>query len=181
MARFVALLRGVNVGRAKRVPMADFRALLATLGHSHIHTLLNSGNAIFESSSRSTTAHAARIQAAIAETLGIDVPVIVKSAQEIAAIESGNKLVPIATDASRLLVAFTGEPKALEGLAALSALVNAPEQLHLGKHALYLWCANGILESKAAAALLGKLGRAATSRNWATVLKIAALLRQNAA
>ena len=102
-----------------------------------------------------------------------------RSAAEIAAIESGNALASIAVDPSRLLVAFTGSPDALQGLGALSELVHAPERLHLGEHAAYLWCASGILESKAGAALLGKVGRAATTRNWATVLKIASVLRQN--
>jgi uncharacterized protein (DUF1697 family) len=45
MPRFVALLRGVNVGKAKRVPMAQLRAWLAELGYSGVATLLNSGNA----------------------------------------------------------------------------------------------------------------------------------------
>ena len=181
MARFVALLRGVNIGPNKRVPMAGLRALMLTLGYTGTGTLLNSGNVVFESSTRSTAAHATRIQAAIAETLGVVAPVIVKSAKEIAAIEAGNKLATVAADPSRLLVAFTPEANDLQGLATLSALVQPPEQLHLGEHAAYLWCANGILQSKAGEALLGKLGRAATTRNWATVLKISALLRQNAA
>ena len=56
-----------------------------------------------------------------------------------------------------------------------------PERLHLGEHAVYLWCHNGILQSKAGSALLGKLGQAATTRNWATVLKIRAMLGETAA
>ena len=179
MTRFVALLRGVNVGSAKRVPMADLRALLSGLGYTRVLTLLNSGNAVFDSPGRSTTAHAHRIHTAIAEALGVDVPVIVKSAREIAAIESGNALASVAIDPSRLLVAFTSSQDALQGLGMLSELVRAPERLHLDEHAAYLWCASGILESKAGAALLGKAGRAATTRNWATVLKIASVLRQN--
>jgi uncharacterized protein (DUF1697 family) len=51
-----------------------------------------------------------------------------------------------------------------------------PEQFHVGRHAAYLHCAGGILESKAGSALLGKLGREVTTRNWATVLKLKALL-----
>ena len=74
-------------------------------------------------------------------------------------------------------MAFTREPKALRELEALSALVNQPEQLLLGEHAAYLWCPDGFLASKAAAALLGKAGRAVTTRNWATVLRINALLK----
>jgi uncharacterized protein (DUF1697 family) len=177
MTRFVALLRGVNVGGAKRVPMADLRALLEAQGHAGVRTLLNSGNAVFESTGRSTAAHARRLQAGIADTMGVEVPVIVKSAKEFETIVAGNALAASATDPSRLLVAFTADSDALEGLAALKALVVAPERLLAGRHAVYLWCPGGILASRAAEALLGKAGRAATTRNWATVLKIAELLR----
>ena len=58
----------------------------------------------------------------------------------------------------------------------LEALVAPPEGFAVGKHAAYLHCASGILESKAAEALLGKAGRAATTRNWATTLKIHAIV-----
>jgi uncharacterized protein (DUF1697 family) len=176
MPQFIALLRGINVGKAKRVPMAELRLSLEALGHMHVQTLLNSGNAVFTSTQRSTAAHAKKIQIAIAETMNVDVPVIVKSAAEIALIVNENSLAAHVTDHSRLLVAFTGNAKALKGLAAISALIRAPEQFHIGTHAAYLYCANGILESKAGEALLGKLGRAATTRNWATVLKINDLL-----
>lgn len=181
MPRFVALLRGVNVGGANRVPMAELRALLAALGHGGVRTLLNSGNAVFTSAGRSNAAHAARIRKALAERLDVDVPVIVKSAKDVATMQAENRLAGIATNPSRLLVAFTSAPEALEALAGISALVRAPERFQLGRHALYLWCANGISKSEAAAALLGKAGRAATTRNWATVLKIDVLLRENVA
>jgi len=181
MASFVALLRGVNVGASKRVPMAELRAVLAALGYTDVQTLLNSGNAVFASPVRSTTTHAARIQTAIAENLGVEAPVIVKSAKEIAAIESGNALATVATDPSRLLVAFARTAADLQALAVLAQFVRPPERLHIGEHAAYLWCANGMLQSKAGEGLLGKHGRAATTRNWATLLKISGILRQNVA
>ncbi len=53
MPVYVALLRGVNVGKAKRVPMADLRAVLAGLDCTDVATLLNSGNAVFRSKARS--------------------------------------------------------------------------------------------------------------------------------
>ena len=176
MPRFVALLRGINVGKANRVPMAELRKLLAALGYRDVQTLLNSGNAIFESETRSATAHAGRIEDALARTLGVEVRVIVKSASELAAVRAENELAAVATDPSRLLVAFTGRAEDLQGLASLSRLTSPQEQFLLGRHAAYLWCPNGILESRAAEALLGKAGRAATSRNWGTVGRIASLL-----
>lgn len=180
MPRFIALLHGVNVGRAQRVPMAVWREQLSGLGYTGVSTVLNSGNAVFDAAGRATAAsHASRIRAALRDGLGLDVPVIVKSAAEMTAIAAQNTLaaeVLAPADASRLIVAFTSDAEALQGLSALAALVQPPERFELGEHAAYLWCANGILDSAAGKALLGKAGRAATSRNWATVQKLCALL-----
>lgn len=175
---FVALLRGVNVGKAKRVPMVELRAILSGLGYVQVRTLLNSGNAVFHSTELSTATHAKQIQTAIAQSLNIEVPVIVKSKKQMTAIVADNSFLTFATDPSRLLVGFTGEEKALEDLAVLNSLVKEPEHLKLGKHSLYLWCANGILESQVAKALVGKVGRGVTTRNWATVVKLLSLMEQ---
>ena len=177
MPRFAALLRGVNVGRVNRVPMGELRALLEALGYRDVRTLLNSGNAVFSAGSGGTRAHAEGIGRGLFTRLGIDVPVIVKSAREWAVIEAENALAGQANDASRLLIAVAADAKALAALAPLASLVEPPETWHLGTHAAYLRCPNGSLQSRAGAALLGRQGRAATTRNWATVLKIAALLR----
>jgi uncharacterized protein (DUF1697 family) len=183
MPAFIALLRGVNVGGAKRVPMADWRALMAELGYTHVATLLNSGNAVFHASgsASATKGHAQAIAKGLAAQLSVDVPVIVKSARELDAIVAGNTLAhgtaaDTGLDPSRLLVAFAPDAAALAGLAPVAALVRPPERFVIGPHAAYLHCAGGILESKAAEALLGKAGRAATTRNWATTLKLHALL-----
>lgn len=175
MPLFVALLRGINVGKAKRVPMAELRLLLAELGYTDVVTLLNSGNAVFRAAKGLPAKHATEIAAAISSKLKIDVPVIVKSAQELATIVAENPLAATATDPSRLLVAFAQDAAALSGLAGIEPLVVPPEQFVLGKHAVYLNCVNGILESKAGKALLGKAGKSVTTRNWATVLKLHAL------
>ena len=175
MPTFVALLRGVNVGKAKRVPMAEFRVLLVGLGYTRVVPLLNSGNAVFRATGGAPADHAAAIAAALAAPLDVAVPVIVKSAAELAAIVAQNPIPVAATEHAHCLVAFVQEPTALPGLAALASLVAPPEQFALGAQAAYLLCAGGILESQAGAALLGPAGRAATTRNWATVLKLQAL------
>lgn len=177
MSQFIALLRGINVGRAKRVPMAELRTLLGELGYTNVTTILNSGNVVFDASNGTPAQHAGAIAAAIAAQMNVDVPVIVKSAKELAAIVAANPLSGNAADHSRLLVAFAQDDKALAALDAITPLVLPPEQFALGKHAAYLDCVSGILESKAGDALLGKIGKAAnaTTRNWATVLKLHAL------
>ena len=175
MPNYIALLRGVNVGKAKRVPMAELRSTLAELGYANVSTLLHSGTVVFQVAKGSPERLAAEISQAIAARFGFEVPVIVKSASELAAITAENALAAKADDPSRLLVAFVQDPKVLPSLAALDPLVVPPEQFLVGKSAAYLYCARGILESKAGEALLGKAGKAATTRNWATVLKLQAL------
>ncbi len=177
MSRVVVLLRGVNVGRAKRVAMADLRDLLAEQGFSNARTLLNSGNAVCDAPAGSARVHASRIHDALAERLGLDVPVIVKSAADVEAIIGANPFAAQVADPSRLLVACAADARSLASLAPVATLVTKPEAFVVGRHAAYLWCPDGILSSKAGEALLGKAGRLATTRNWATVLKIEALVK----
>lgn len=178
MQTFVALLRGINVGKANRIPMADLRALLVDLGYANVDTLLNSGNAVFRATQGSPTEHASAIGSAISSKLQLDVPVIVKSVQELATIIQDNPLDTQAADHSQLLVAFVQDNSTLQGLRTIEQLAAPTEQIAFGKHAAYLHCANGILESKAGKALVGKIGKAATTRNWATVLKLQALANE---
>ncbi|MBC8025290.1 MAG: DUF1697 domain-containing protein, partial [Steroidobacteraceae bacterium] len=173
----VALFRGINVGKAKRIAMADLRALLDKLGYTDVRTLLNSGNAVFTADAAADREIAATIHAAVLKKLGVDTYVIVRSSKEIAAIVKGNALDKIATDASRLLVAMTDDAKVLATVKALAGKPWGDERIHVGKYAAYLWCANGILESKAAVALLGGLADVGTTRNWATLGKIHGLMK----
>jgi uncharacterized protein (DUF1697 family) len=172
---FVALLRGVNVGKGKRVPMAEWRRLLEGLGCSRVATLLNSGNAVFRAPKAPPARVAAAVAGSIAAELKVDLPVIVKTAGELAAIVRENPLAAPEVDPPRLLVAFTQDAAALAGLAPIADLAAPSERFVLGRHAAYLHCPAGILQSRAGEALLGKAGRAATTRNWATVLKLHAL------
>jgi len=178
MPRYVALFRGINVGKAKRIAMADLRALLAKLGYTEVRTLLNSGNAVFTGATGTASAHAVRIRAAVLKKLNVDALVIVKSAPEIAGIIAGNELEGIATDGSRLLIAMTNDGEPLAALKKVAQAQWGEERIHVGKHAAYVWCANGILESKAAVALLKDLENLGTTRNWSTLNKIHTLLQE---
>jgi uncharacterized protein (DUF1697 family) len=178
MSTYVALLRGINVGKAKRIAMADLRALLGDLGYTDVATLLNSGNVVFKAGKGSAKKLAADISAAIATRLSIEVPVIVASARDLALIAEENPFAETADDPSRLLVAFVADASVLAAMLAIAPHVVAPEQFHIGTHAAYLHCASGILESKAAEALLGKARKTATTRNWATVQKLQALVEK---
>ena len=172
MPAFIALLRGVNVGKAKRVPMAEFRELLEGLGYTRVVTLLNSGNAVFCAPSGTSKNHASDIAATILKKLKVEVPVIVKTAAELAAIVAENPFAVAGPERSRMLIAFTQDRDGRASVSSIAALVSPPEKFLAGRHAAYLFCADGILESKAGAALLGKPGKLATTRNLATTLKL---------
>lgn len=180
MTRFVALFRGINVGKAKRIAMGDLRALLESLDYTQVQTLLNSGNAVFETPGESGDKHAHGIRDAVAKRLGVDALVVVKSAREIAAIVAGNRLASIATDPTRLLVAVTSRPGALKEIEALGRTGWGHEEIGVGKHAAYVWCPDGVLQSKAGTALLKGLGDSCITRNWATIEKLHALLQAGA-
>lgn len=180
MSRFVVLLRGVNVGKGNKVPMAEFQAALESLGHQQVRTILNSGNAVFSSTSRSPGKLASAIAKAVEERTGVVTPVIVKSAAEFEAAVKGNPLPPPESEHSRFLVAFASDLTTLLELQRLSSLLQPGERFVVNEHAAYLHCAGGLLNSKVGAALVGRAGRSVTTRNWATVLKLLSLAREGA-
>ncbi|MBS0323427.1 MAG: DUF1697 domain-containing protein [Proteobacteria bacterium] len=174
-------MRGINVGKTRRIPMEGLRGMLAECGYGEVATLLNSGNVVFGAARGAAKDIAAKISAAIAGRFEIEVPVIVKTAKELQAIVAENPFASAVVDHSKLLVAFAQDSKALTSLLPIGKLVVAPEGFAIGKNAAYLYCARGILKSSAGVALLGKVGKGATSRNWGTVLKLNVLANERAA
>ncbi|MGE3275139.1 MAG: DUF1697 domain-containing protein [Vicinamibacterales bacterium] len=173
--RQVALLRGINVGKAKRVAMADLRALVEGLGYTDVRTLLNSGNVVYTASAKLAGGSAARIEAAIARDLGVSSRVTVLSAAELATVVRDNPLVEVADNHSRLFAMVLADAAARTAVLPLTRRDWAPEGFAVGKHAAYAWCPGGVLESPAMLAAGKALGDNVTTRNWATMLKIAAL------
>jgi uncharacterized protein (DUF1697 family) len=174
--RQVALLRGINVGRAKRVEMADLRALVESLGYTDVRTLLNSGNVVFTAPRAAPGKAAARIEEALAGQLGISARVTVFTAAELAAAVRDNPLLEVAGDPSRHFVAFLADP-ADRRLEPLAGQEWAPEVLALGPRVAYIWCPEGLLASRLSEAVGRALGDAVTTRNWATVTKLHTLAR----
>lgn len=189
MSTWVALLRGINVGRAKRVAMSDLRALVAGLGYSDVRTLLNSGNVVFRDPRRArrgaaapkaSATVAAGIEAALAAELGVAARVMVLGADELAAIVAGDPFAAIAHDPARYLVGVLPTSKEAARLAPVAARDWAPEALAQGPRAAYLWCAGGILESPLLKAVGRALGDEVTTRNWTTITKLHALAADTA-
>jgi uncharacterized protein (DUF1697 family) len=175
MSRHVALIRGINVGRAKRVSMADLRALVEGLGYGEVRTLLNSGNVVFSAPASARKSSAARLEKAMTARLGISARVTVLTAAELDAVVNENPLGRVATDPSRLFVTILIDPGLRKHLLPLDRQDWAPEVLGIGGRAAYLWVPQGMLESRLVAAVNRALGDGATTRNWSTVQKLHAL------
>jgi uncharacterized protein (DUF1697 family) len=174
--RYVALLRGINVGPHKRMAMADLRALLAGLGYDEVQTLLQSGNAVFaaEGSPEQVTRE---LKDKIATELGIEVEIVVRTRDELASVVKRDPLGDVAGDPKRYQVSFlSAEPKP-EVSRELAALDFAPEQCVFSGREIYAWHPDGIHSSKLAKQLSDRrLGVTATARNWNTVVKLLAMM-----
>ncbi len=177
--RQVALIRGINVGRAKRVAMSELRTLVEGLGYRNVRTVLNSGNVVFTAPGIPPDEAAARIEVALAEQLGVPARVLALTATDLDEIVRDNPLGEIASDPSRLLVAVLAVPADRARLEPLAAQDWAPEAMALGRRVAYLWCPEGVIASQVMEAVSRTLGDAVTARNWATVTRLHALATES--
>jgi uncharacterized protein (DUF1697 family) len=171
--RYVALLRGINLGKARQVGMPRLVEVLSARGHENVRTHLRSGNVVVDSP-LGESALAADLSAAIEEEFGFDVAVVVRTGKELAAVVTGDPFATVATDPARYLVTFMAEPP---DPAAVDALPppEGGEYLVRGRE-LYLWLPDGIQKTPLASWKWDRLlGRPGTARNWNTVVRLAEL------
>jgi uncharacterized protein (DUF1697 family) len=172
MKTFIALLRGINVGKGNRVSMADLRSLFASLGFGRVRTLLASGNVVFDASKGNAETISAQIEAALATTLNLKVRVLVISPGDLDLIIKEIPFGDIADNPSQLLIAFVKNNADLDKLGPLAKQDWTPEIFAVGKHAAYLWCVNGISSGTLAEAAFKLIGNSGTTRNLATAIKL---------
>ena len=174
--RVAVLLRGVNVGRAKRIAMTDLAELLAEIGMSDVRTLLNSGNAVGTWTGQ-VEPLAERVGAAIEERLGFTCDVVVRTKAQIEAVVAADPLGTVATNPSWYLVTFLGSSPDATAVARLAAMDLAPDRWVLDGDELYVWMPDAVNASPVGKQLAkGVLGVTWTGRNWTTVTKLRDLL-----
>jgi len=178
MTRFVALLRGINVGGHRKVPMARLREVLGEAGFADVATYLQSGNAVVTAPDTDPQAVASHIEQAIAAAFGFDVDVLVRSGAELDAVIAANPFAEqAAADPTRVHASFLADQLDPTTLDELEMGRFAPEKVVAGDRVLYLHLPDGIGRSKLAAALTDRrLGTLATARNWRTVEALAGLV-----
>ncbi|WP_448061693.1 DUF1697 domain-containing protein [Cellulomonas hominis] len=182
----VLLLRGINVGGARKVAMADLRAIAERLGHMQVATHLNSGNLVLVPSGESTgtrpddgPAHerlVRPVEQALLELTGVDIDVVARTATELEAVVAGNPYPADAEDdPAHLLVMFFATPVERPG-AIDPTRIGREEITWAGAHA-YLRYPDGIGRSKLTPDVLTRAARQpGTARNWTTLLAVRARL-----
>lgn len=172
LVRQVLLLRGINLGSRHRVPMAELRALLGEAGYENVRTYVQSGNVVLDSDQTAAALEAAAAEL-ISERFGFTVPVVSRTAAELAAVVKLNPLQAVVSEPQRYQVSFLDQAPAEPVVAAVQALVAPPEAVAFEGREVYAWHPGGVARSKLWNKLAsGSLGVTATARNWTTVLTL---------
>jgi uncharacterized protein (DUF1697 family) len=167
----IALLRGINVGGKKAVRMADLVALMHSLHAANVRSYLQSGNVVFDHDRAAPAELSRSMERAIKRKFGLDVSVIVRTAEEMQSIVSDNPLLQTqGIDAERLQVTFLKDIPQNPDVSYFEAVKDARELLRIHGKEIYLFCPDGYGRTKLSnQAFEKKLGATATTRNWKTV------------
>jgi uncharacterized protein (DUF1697 family) len=169
MPTYAALLRGINIGPRNRISMGELRAALAEAGYDDVKTYLQSGNVVLADAKDP----ARKLERLIAERFGLQIPVVVRTRVQLAAVVRANPLGKVATDPKRYQVSFLDGTLKPAVVAKLEDVAVPEERFVVRGREVYAWHPAGVARSKLWAMLAGRsLGVTATARNWATVLAL---------
>lgn len=155
--------------------MGELRALLSEHGYGPVRTHLASGNVLLHSDAAPDVL-AGELERHLADAFELDVPVLVRSREELADVVSRNPLGAAAlADPRHYQVTFLAAPPPADLIARIDGAALAREQVVVSGREVFAWHPEGIISSPLAKLLGGpRLGVTATARNWNTVT---ALLR----
>jgi uncharacterized protein (DUF1697 family) len=179
MPVYVALLRGVNVGGRRSLPMPKLAALLTELGLDDVVTYIQSGNAVFRAPAGGRAQLASRIERRLEQETGLDIAVLLRTPAELAAMAERNPFLDENADVTKLHVAFLDRKPAQAAAAKLDRDRSPPDDLSLAGTEVYLRFPHGSGRSKLTLDYFERtLGVRATQRNWKTVTKLLELTRR---
>lgn len=167
MARYVALLRSINVGGRNKVPMGELRSLFESLGHTEVATYIQSGNVVFTSSA---PVSAVDLGAEVAERFAVATTVVLRDGSQLDRVVRANPFAGI--DLTKLHVGFMAGEPAGDAVLGLDAAPFAPEELAIRGREVYLHLPDGMARTRLPAYLDRRLRVPTTIRNWNTVTKL---------
>ena len=171
--KYVAFLRGINVGGKNKVKMETLREVCASIGFQNVKTYINSGNVIFETAKTVDKKLAERTEKAIEKEFALKIKVMVRSLAEIEEIIKNNPFDGQFEDDKDLHVFFLDEQLPQEKRELLLSNNNENEQFALIGREIFCLLRISVLDSLMGKDYIGKkLKVSATARNWRTVNKI---------
>jgi uncharacterized protein (DUF1697 family) len=182
MPVYTALLQGVNIGSKKRIKMDALRSLVTDAGGSDVRTYVNSGNVVFRHDETNPSALETRLETALRDQVGMDVPTIIRTTEELDDVIADNPF-PEAVAAPKTLHAlFLREKPAVEDIDAVDEIETGPDRLAIHGRTVYFFLPNLMSGATVDVAKVGKMLRVdGTSRNWNTVTKLAAMAHEKEA
>ena len=182
MPRYVALLRGINVGGRNKVAMADLRRIVASLGHTEVATYIQSGNVVFTSPDTSVTDLAEALEQEITRTLEVQPAVVVLSRDDLARVIADNPY-PGEANPRYLHAVFRRQELSPDAIAAIATARQAAQaegsqdEATVVGQTLFLHTPGGLGRSELAAQLARSNAQTTgTARNWATVTRLMTML-----
>ena len=182
MPRYLALLRGINVGGRSKVAMADLRDVATSLGHAAVATYIQSGNLLFASADTDAASLADALEAEIARMLGVRPAVVVLSRADLAQVIADNPF-PEESNPKALHAVFHRQPLADETIADVAAAEQkarakgSPDEAAVVGSTLFMRTPDGLGRSELAAQLARSVTKTSgTARNWATVNRLLEML-----
>jgi uncharacterized protein (DUF1697 family) len=177
MATHALLLRGINVGKSRQLPMAELRELMTELGYDDVRTYLRTGNIVL-STSHGRTKLASTVEEGIHARFRMTVPVVVRTRRQFGNIVEANPFPEGAAEPAKLFVAFLNSPLPASAIDAVDPDDYLPDEFRVNDTEVHFRCPNGLSGSTLTPAFWRKLGAgdSATVRNWNTVLMLQRIL-----
>lgn len=170
MTRHIVLLRGINVGGHRKVAMADLRAVLSGLGYTDVATYIQSGNAVLTAEESDPDAVGSAVREALRTELGFDVPVMVRTLDQLRAIVAANPL-PV-DQPSAFKVLFCAEPVDTAVLTSIDPATHPRERIAVTPTEVFTHHEQSVREAKLPAVVGRHCPGEITARNWRTVLRL---------
>ncbi|MDX1544505.1 MAG: DUF1697 domain-containing protein [Christiangramia sp.] len=173
MARYIAILRGINVGGKKKVLMKDLKETFRDLGFSNIQTYVQSGNVVFDTPKDISNRKLEKnIENAIQKAFDFEVPVIVRTPPRLKKVISSNPFKPDTGDIKKFYLVFLKENPQAEEISKLEE-TNTLDEFKIDDDHIYVKYSSKYSDSKLNNNFFeNKLGVTASTRNWKTIMKL---------
>ena len=175
----IALLRGINVGGKNKVPMKELVEVFVDAGCSDVRTYIQSGNVVFSADSALAESISARLTKAVAEHFGYEIPVLLRTAEQMSDVIRGNPFLEAGAPEDALHVLFLADVPESDRVDALDPDRSRTDAFAVRGQEIYLWLPNGVARTRLTNDYFdSKLATTSTGRNWRTVVKLFELTQE---